>query len=251
MATMHAAATSVTQSAYTRLRELILTGEIPPGEKILLKVLSTQLQVNLSALREALSRLSAEGLVVAEPQRGFRAAPFSLEDLRHLSEARIEIETSCLRQAIDKGDLGWEGRVADAAHQLARLSGKIRNETGGISCEWALAHDRLHFALCSGCDNTWMLRIREMLYTQSERYRSLAGPLAGGTRDIDAEHREIVDASLARDALAACALLAAHLRSTAEILMDTYKSGDRSEIGEASPKGAEGSCPTEGVHPLG
>ena len=52
------------------------------------------------------SRLSAEGLVVAEPQRGFKVAPVSLEDLADLTKARIEIETLCITNSIEAGGVG-------------------------------------------------------------------------------------------------------------------------------------------------
>lgn len=58
------------------------------------------------AVREALSRLSSECLVIAEPQRGFRAAPISEEDLVQLLEARKEIERLCLHRAMGCGDAG-------------------------------------------------------------------------------------------------------------------------------------------------
>ena len=66
----------------------------------------------------------------------------------------------------------------------------------------------------SACDSPWLLRIREQLYVQSERYRQLS--MAKGDRDLDGEHRRIVDAALARDADLAVELLTQHLNRTAQ-----------------------------------
>ena len=56
----------------------------------------------MSGVREALSRLWAEGLVVAEPQRGFHVSPVSLEHLTDLTLTRMEIEGLCLSRSIGR-----------------------------------------------------------------------------------------------------------------------------------------------------
>src|SRR5690349_6839687 len=65
---------NLTQRAYEELRADILSCRIPPGAKLKIQDLCTKFSVSLGAIREALSRLTSEGLVTAEPQRGFRAA---------------------------------------------------------------------------------------------------------------------------------------------------------------------------------
>ena len=214
------AASSITQAAYEKLRKRLLTGAILPGQRIRLNEVCTTLGTNQSAAREALSRLTAEGLAVSEPQKGFRAADLLLEDLRDLTDARIEIETLCIRHAIKDGDLAWEGRLADAAHQLTRLSGPDKSSSPEHAEIWSEAHSRFHAALCGGCKNKWLLRMRETLYMQSERYRWLAGNISEEERDVDAEHQAIIVATLARDAKKAASLLEQHLRRTADIILE-------------------------------
>src|SRR5438132_9546483 len=92
---------NLTQAAYEGLRADLLACRIPPGSRLKIQELCTRLSVSLGAIREALSRLTSEGLVVAEPQRGFRAAPISAEDLSDLTRTRIKIESLCLRRAIE------------------------------------------------------------------------------------------------------------------------------------------------------
>ena len=70
---------SATQNTYDRIRADLLACRIEPGARLKIGELCQTLSVSLSAVREALSRLSSEGLVVAEPQRGFRVAPISAE----------------------------------------------------------------------------------------------------------------------------------------------------------------------------
>ena len=85
---------------------------------------------------------------------------------------------------------------------------------------WAQTRRTFHAALVAACDSPWLLRIREMLWVQSERYRSASVPLEQTARDVATEHGEIAEAALARDAAAASAALRAHLARTTRILLD-------------------------------
>ena len=68
---------NLTQGAYEQLRADILSCRLLPGSKLKIQELCIRCAVSLGAIREALSRLTSEGLVVARPQRGFKAAPIS------------------------------------------------------------------------------------------------------------------------------------------------------------------------------
>ncbi len=212
-------AASLTLAAYERLRADLLACRLRPGERLRIGELCEALSVSLSAVREALSRLTAEGLVVAEPQRGFRAAPISAAELRDLTAVRVEIEGMCLRRAIAAGDVGWEERLVAAHHRLVRTPEREAGDEGRVGETFSAAHAAYHRALVAGCDSPWLLRLRELLFAQSERYRRLSVPLAREGRDLPREHREIVDAALARDADAAVALLSAHFELTSVILL--------------------------------
>src|SRR5882757_7754439 len=91
---------NMTQGAYEALRADLLACRIAPGSRLKIQDLCRQHAVSLGAIREALSRLTSEGLVVAEPQRGFRVAPISAEELKDLYLARIELEGLCLKRSI-------------------------------------------------------------------------------------------------------------------------------------------------------
>ena len=67
----------MTVASYERLRRDLITGALAPGSRLKISDLFQSTAINLSAIREALSKLTAEGLVIALPQHGFRAAPVS------------------------------------------------------------------------------------------------------------------------------------------------------------------------------
>src|SRR5262245_16117060 len=92
MLTRSAEYDSVGEKAYRRIRTDIILGKLGPAEKLRLERLREDYGVSVSTLRELLSRLSSEGLVVAEGQRGFEVAPISGENLRELASLRLLLE---------------------------------------------------------------------------------------------------------------------------------------------------------------
>ncbi len=91
-----------------------------PGAKINLDRLRESHDVSLAPVREAMSRLGAEGLVLVEEQRGYSVAPISATDLAEVIQLRTTIEPLALGQAIDRGDIDWEAGVLAALHRLGR-----------------------------------------------------------------------------------------------------------------------------------
>ncbi|WP_065065994.1 GntR family transcriptional regulator [Paraburkholderia tropica] len=213
---------SAIQATYERLRAHLVTGALPPGEKLKIKVLSERYDVSQGAVREALSRLSAEGLVIAEPQRGFRVSPVSIEELADLTAVRIELESRCLARSIEHGDLAWESRIVAAMHRLSRMPRGHRDGVDSLpGIEWEDAHADFHDALVSACTSPWLLSLRKQLYAQSERYRLLAASHIEPSRDLGNEHDVIVQAVLSRDVEQSIALVRKHLSSTVDNLLRT------------------------------
>jgi DNA-binding GntR family transcriptional regulator len=203
-------ATSLTYSTYRRLRADVLTGRLPHGKKLKIQELSEYMGVGPGVVREALSRLTSESLVVAMPQRGFRVAPITAEDVRDLTEARIEIELVCLRRSITKGDVTWEAGIVAALHQLNRTP----SDAADLSEPWTDAHAQFHDSLVRACDSKWLLRVREQLFIQGERYRRINLRMSDANRDLRDEHREIAEAAIRREVERTCDLMEKHIRLT-------------------------------------
>lgn len=209
---------SITSEA---IRKDIIAGILAPGSKLILRELSERYDVGSIPLREALSRLAMSGLVEAVDQRGFRVADASEEELVDIARVRITIETDALRDAIEHGDLEWEGRVLGAFHQLSRIPMTNPKVRGALNPDWESAHDAYHAALLSACTSKWLIKLAAQLREHSARYRHLSVAYAeAGVRDVLAEHRAMTDAVLARDGDRASRLLAEHLGKTARLATD-------------------------------
>lgn len=211
---------SLTESVYLSLREDILTYRLKPATKLNIASMAKARGVSLSAVREALARLSSDGFVVNEPQRGFRVASVSRADLLDLTERRIGIEGQCLLRSIQNGDLAWEGRVLASLHELSRTPVHLQNE---FNPAWISTHVRFHATLVEACDSPWLMRIRELLFIHSERYRVLSINL--DRPHLDTEHHDIAEAVIARDSERAVALLSEHVKLTARIILENEADG--------------------------
>jgi GntR family carbon starvation induced transcriptional regulator len=216
MPTPEAKPGSQIEEAYCRLREDILLGILKPGEKLRIDFLRQTYQFGASGIREALSRLLADGLVESEAQRGFWVSQISREDLRELTDMRKVIEVEALRQAIRHGTMDWETRVVAARYALERFELSMVEDTPEVIMAWERANRQFHMMLISGCPLRRLLKITEQLYDQSQRYRHRTVlrrtiPRSGLSKD----HTELVEATLGRDDRRACANLAAHIEAIA------------------------------------
>jgi GntR family transcriptional regulator, carbon starvation induced regulator len=204
------------EGAYWRLREDIIAGVLAASEKLRIEFLRQTYGFGASAVREALSRLVSDGLVECEAQRGYWVSPITRAELADITVARKVNEVEALRQSIELGSLEWEGRVVAATHSLERVETAMTTATPEVIMGWERANRQFHMALISGCPSRWLLRFTELLYDQSQRYRHrtvLRRPIP--RRGLSAEHSEIVEATLARDAGRACASLTRHIDNTA------------------------------------
>jgi GntR family transcriptional regulator, carbon starvation induced regulator len=217
-------AVKLTQADAVRhgIRTEILQGSLRPGEKLNIKAQEQRFGVSLGAIREALSGLVAEGLVVVEAHRGYHVMPVSREDLLDMTETRVEIESLCLRKAIELGDVEWESRIVAAGHRLDRLwdSPNLADTLRGPA--WSQAHGEFHRALAAGCASPWLMKVRELLFAQSERYRLISVQVdydPNELRDVRREHRELMDVALRRDVRKAMELIRDHLMRTTKTVL--------------------------------
>lgn len=144
---------SNTLSAYEKLKDMIIDGELPAGSNHLENTLAVKLGMSRTPVREACLMLEAKGLVNIQPRKGMRVAPLSTRGMREIYEVLTELESLAARQAADKNyspkDLETlqksiqdmeaalaENRLLDWAdadgafhHELVRLGGNRHIET--------------------------------------------------------------------------------------------------------------------------
>ena len=218
---------TLTDQAYQQLRDDIIHGHLAPNTKLRIEPLRQQYGVGATPLREALSRLSSDGFVTIEGQRGFKVADMTLEDLEDVTSLRVVLENQALTQSITKGDDVWEAGLVAAFHRLAKLEESAERDIR----DWEERNAAFHNALTGACRSQWLKRFYAVLYDQHKRYRNLARSDTH-TRDIHAEHEAIYKAALARDVEAACQANEYHIRQTALVAQRLMEEEHAQQAGE-------------------
>jgi DNA-binding GntR family transcriptional regulator len=209
---------TLASAAYDRLRREIITVSIPPGEKLHIRSLCDRFGVGLSPMREALSRLSSEGLVSQSDHRGFAVAGLSEEDLVDLTRARCWVNELAVRNSIAHGDAAWEESVVLSFHRLSRTP-RFETASGDErSPAWETAHRKFHSSLIAASGSRRLEQYCEHLFDSSERYRHVGRKAGIKGENRDQEHRALMEAVVARDADAAGRLIKTHFEHTAELV---------------------------------
>lgn len=189
-------------STYDRLKGDIIHGLFRPGEKLLMSSLKDRYALGVGPLREVLSQLVAEHLVVAVNQKGYRVAQMSLAEMRDVYEARARLESMIVRLAVTRGNDAWEASIIAHAHTLSKVV-EVRTPQEMVEL-WDTRHKAFHNAIAVGCGSRSLLQARSFLSDQAERYRQIW--LKRTVLSEDAlklkrdEHAELVNAVLSRDA---------------------------------------------------
>ncbi|MCX4919040.1 GntR family transcriptional regulator [Streptomyces sp. NBC_00687] len=225
---------------YGQLRAEIFQGALLPGQRLRLVELAGRFSVSQSVVREALTRLAGQGLVVATPQQGFSVMTLSLKHLNELTEARTEIEPMVFRLSVRRGDIKWEAQAVAAHHHLAATPLLV---DGRANDEWFEVHEQFHLALLEGCGNDQLLSVAMSLRDAAAVYRHWSHPVGHDYgRDVASEHEAILKAAVDRDADRAAGLLARHIDRTAEGLRAVAE-GDEVGAREAGPGAREVGAP--------
>jgi GntR family carbon starvation induced transcriptional regulator len=198
-----------------RMRVEIVSCRLKPGELLKFDSLRLAYGASFTTLREALTCLAAEGLVIAEEQRGFKVAPVTIDDLVDLTRARILIDVDLIRRSIENGDDDWEIKVISTIHRLGIIEGRaVENYVDNP--EWKLAHREFHESLVGACGSPTLLGMRSSLFERAERYRNISAMSRPRSRDKVGEHRALMKAAIGRDADRACELIAKHIQNTTD-----------------------------------
>ena len=215
------AAGTLASSVYDMMRQDILKGDLPPGEKLRVEYLRDRYGVGASPIREALNRLSVDGVVMRVDQKGFRVATISVAELDELIKTRCWLEETAIRESIAAGDDAWEERLVLAFHRLSKAPRSAEQITYAINPDWEVLHRAFHLALIGACGSRWLISYCEQLNDLADRYRQLAVRVTYPRRNELDEHKAIMDAAVNRDPDRAVEVLMDHYRRTAEIIRDS------------------------------
>jgi GntR family carbon starvation induced transcriptional regulator len=206
--------TPLAERAYRRLRQAIVRCEFQPGQRLRVEELGRQYAISSSPLREALNRLTEQGLVRAYENRGFHVAPLTVEGITDLTRVRLLVECEALRDAMAHGDDAWEAGVVAQAHGLALVEQRLGDGPLVLDEAWSGRHRDFHLAIYAGCGSLLLREMVNVLFDNAERYRQFSALHRQVLRKKNAEHQRLMAAVLARDEDKALGLLRQHISAT-------------------------------------
>jgi len=201
----------------SRLRTDIVSSVFAPKTRLKFADMTKRYDVGIGTLREALSQLSSEGFVTVEAGKGFKVAPVSAEELIEITDHFITFEKRAVREAIEHGDEDWEANIVAVHHRLSLIESLPWERRMERHSEWVERHREFHESIVAACQGKWLFRLRSIMFDQLDRYRFVTkrAPKGLGGRKFE-EHRDIMAATLARDADLASDLIEKHIRDTSE-----------------------------------
>ena len=212
--------TTAAETAFSLLRDRILTGDLPPGTKLNQASLARQLGMSRIPVRDAIRALAAEGLVSHDPHRTAVVTDLSPDGLAELYELRLALEPRASELAV--AHLQPED-IDEMQECLAYM------EDDSLDPAWLEIHDRFHASLYRRSRRPRMIEILERARAQTRRYTWLR--LDRDANDIAAEHRLILAAARRRDSAAVQAMVEAHLTASYGALRERLRSADSRDRG--------------------
>jgi len=207
-------------TVHEHIRADVLGGRWAPGERLQPVALSKLYDTSTTVIREALTRLAGERFVFVEPNRGFFVPRLSLDQLRDITEVRCRNEGLALELAITRGDLTWESELIATHYQLSHTPRRGEDDPAHVAEAWSDAHRAFHAKLIEASNVPVLLSLARQLSDSTELFRRWAAPSpAAESRNVEQEHREILEATVARDAVRATALLRHHYEKTVEVVL--------------------------------
>lgn len=227
---------SKSEQAYQHLRQSIISGAIAPDVALRIQTLGETTGFGSTPVREALRRLEAESLVLAENNRGFRSAPISVEEVKDLEASRLIVEQAMLRNSIKSGGDQWESQIVAAHYQLAKLDMPLDTPDKSQQLLWSKKHQQFHDALVGAAQSKWLCSFQRQLTEQLQRNYSftineaLVDRVAASAKLQDSlrhsfgmeHHSQLMEATLDRDTAKAVTLLKEHTQFAVEFFTEVF-----------------------------
>jgi DNA-binding GntR family transcriptional regulator len=210
---------ALTDRIYATLKHRILTCALMPRARIVEKDLCAEMRVSRTPLREALNRLSLEGLVSILPFRGYIVAPLTVEGFRELCEVRRILESEVAALCAE--------RATDA--EIARLEGLVevayRREDRRTHEEYRRANGVFHQTLVRATRNTRLEAMVMLALDQHDRPLHLGLGIGMDVEPSAVEHRRIVEVIRAREPEQARRVMREHIARAEDRIAAALEAG--------------------------
>lgn len=202
------------EKAYQALKRMVLGNELGPGTQLLELEVAARLGMSRTPVREAMIRLSRDGLVEIRPRHGMRVLPISADDMREIYDVLTALEATA-------AELAARRRPAEA--ELQPMEQAIRDMDAALARDdlegWAEADDRFHAALLEVSGNRRLVDLVNLYRDQAHRARIATLKLRPKPVDSNRDHTTVLKAIRAGDADTACTMHRDHRRKSGAMLV--------------------------------
>jgi DNA-binding GntR family transcriptional regulator len=205
--------TTTVELVTTAIRQRILSGDLAPGEVLRQEALADELGVSRVPIREAITRLTGEGLLTKVPHKGAYVAELSIEEVQETFEIRLRLEPWLFSQAIP--------HITDA--EIAKAEKLVNEMDQAESGMWGQLNWRLHEPLYLPARRDITLQMLRVLHDRSDRYfrfQVVQVPIREQSHD---EHMNLIEACRKRDAKLGAKLLEHHVKTEAQQIISVVE----------------------------
>lgn len=205
---------SASDYATAAIRQMILTGELPPGARVDQNEMAKQLDLSRHPVRQAIERLAERGFVQSRPHRSVIVSDLSADDMQQLYDARQVLEDMAIRLAWPRYD------AAFLAAQEKLIKAMERARDIDDLDDFMVQNAEFHMGFYRPCGNVHLIRVIDTLFQLSERYQRTALMVKARSTTSADEHRAMLDVIRSGDVDTLIATCSAHNTGT----MQTVKS---------------------------
>lgn len=206
------------ESAYQRIKEMLLRGQLPAGAQMLELEVAARLGMSRTPVREAMVRLEQEGMVELRPRHGMRVLPVSPSDMREIYEVLTALEGKAAELVASRGIQG---------RQLTSLRDAVRDMDAALEAgdllAWVEADERFHSKLIEQSGNQRLVSMVSQLWNQAHRARIFTLRLRPKLSDSNREHEALVEAIARGDPKEARRLHEVHRQRAGAVLVDVLE----------------------------
>jgi DNA-binding GntR family transcriptional regulator len=202
---------SLRQQVYQALRQIILSGDLASGERIVETKLAEQLQVSRTPIREAIGQLQREKLIVSNPTGGFKVATLSVQDAIQLYDCRIALEQLSVAGACELAtrkqleQLENYVLVAESTQSHLQKSDDFKR----LEIDY-----QFHHLIAKSSGNQWLLTLLEQVFDKMALLRLQTTKHNPQVLEIRVEHRQIYEAIASKNADLAQKTIQNHLTAS-------------------------------------
>ena len=211
------------EEIYKSIRLNIISHRFKPGQAIREKELAEEYEVSRTPIREILRRLESEGLVTIQPYKGVFVTEVNTKDVEEILDIRLALEGLAVRLAAIRVTEEDFVRFSEIDKLLDRT---LQSEDVEVSFE---ADKRLHRLILEVANNRRVENIITNLLAQIHRMRYISGYTPGRVSQTANEHKQIIQAILAKEPHLAEERMRVHLEETKKLLLESARVEERLE----------------------